>query len=492
MVYKKITVLGGGSAGWLTALFIKKVWQNVDVAVVEDPDALPIIAGESCTIPFVDLLEFLDVPLETWRKQVDGVPKLGGKFVNWSGDNRFFIQPLFSRYLNRYLFNYPEFGNYNDFILGSLALNLPVSDISASARLIFDKKVPYIDQNDMPILSSMWHFDSRKNAGYLKKLGLERNISLIEKKFVSANLHIDGSIKSLIFNDGTKQDGDWFFDCSGFSQLLLRKTLQQDFKDYRKEFPATSVIAWWDESSYLPYTEMTALKNGWSFDVSLLSRSGRGYVYDNGRITKDQAVDEINQTFKKDIVPIASLTWDPSLSLNPWMKNVVGIGLSTGFPEPLGSPGHTLIGLQLKLLSEIWNPGCLSSSFEEKIYNKKYQAMITDVIDFINLHYKTSRNDSDFWRDQQSRKLSVSLQYKLDQWSQGFVDFEDFPVYSFENYAAVLQGNRTIDFKVFENKLIHKRKNMLSDIQQEYRRLLAEVELITKSCISIDEWRKND
>jgi len=492
MVHKKITILGGGSAGWLTALFIKKVWQTVDVSVIEDPNALPIIAGESCTIPFVDLLEFLDIPLETWRKQVDGIPKLGGKFVDWSGDGSFFIQPLFSRYLNRYYFNYPEFGNHNDFILGSLALGLSINEISSSSRLILEKKVPYIDKNTPPILNSMWHFDSRKNASYLKKLGIERNIGLIEKKFVSAELCIDGSIRSLLFDDNTKIDGDWFFDCSGFSQLLLRNTLKQDFKNYQEEFPATSVVAWWDDSSGLPYTEMTALKNGWSFDVSLSTRSGRGYVYDNRRINKDEAVDEINQTFKKDIVPIASLTWDPSLSLNPWEKNVIGIGLSTGFPEPLGSPGHTLIGLQLRLLSEIWNPYCLLNSVEEKNYNKKYQSMITDVIDFINLHYKTSRNDSDFWKDQQVRKLPESLQDKINQWSRGFVDFEDFPVYSFENYAAVLQGNRTMDFKIFENKLIYKRNSILEDVRQEYQRLLAEAELITKNCLSIDEWKQND
>lgn len=489
MVHKKVVVVGGGSAGWLTALFIKKVWQSVDISVIEDPNSLPIIAGESCTIPFVDLLEFLNISIETWSKQVDGVPKLGGKFVNWSGDNSFFIQPLFSRYLNRYLYNHSEFGNYNDFILGLLALDLPVSNLAASSKLILDKKVPYINENNPPILNSMWHFDSRKNAAYLKKIGLERNIKLIEKKFVSAELQVDGSIKLVTLDDGTKINGDWFFDCSGFSQLLLRKTLKQTFKNYQEDFPATSVVAWWDESSELPYTEMTALKSGWSFDVSLLSRSGRGYVYDNTQITKEQAVDEINQTFKKDIDPIASLTWEPTLSLNPWSKNVVGIGLSTGFPEPLGSPGHTLIGLQLRLLSETWNPGCSLNSFEEKSYNKNYQSIITDIIDFITLHYKTSRNDSDFWKAQQCRKIPESLQNKLDQWSHGFVDFKDFPAYSFENYAAVLQGNQTIDFKILKNKLIHKRIHILNDIQQEYQRLIFEIEIMTKNCLSIHEWK---
>lgn len=488
MVHKKIIVLGGGSAGWLTALFLKKTWENIEITVVEDPNALPIIAGESCTIPFVELLEFLDIPIEAWRKEVDAIPKLGGKFVNWSGNGEFFIQPLFSRYLNRYLYKYPEFGNQNDFLLGLLALNLPVSDLSVSTRLILDKKVPYT-KNGTSILNSMWHFDSRKNANYLKRLGIERQISLIEKKFLYANLADNGSIDSLMLEDHTVLNADWFFDCSGFSQLLLKKALGQVFKDYRQEFPATSVVAWWDESSNLPYTEMTALKNGWSFDVSLQSRSGRGYVYDNSRITKDQAVDEINKTFNKDISPIASLTWDPSLSLNPWTKNVIGIGLSTGFPEPLGSPGHTLIGLQLRLLSEHWNPGSQLNSHDEVSYNHKYQLMITDIIDFINLHYITVRNDSEFWKDQKNRKIPESLKNKIDQWAAGCVNFEDFPVYSFENYAAVFQGNQVFDFKIFETKLKHKRTYMLETIQEEYQQLLNEAFLISRECLTFDEWR---
>jgi tryptophan halogenase len=492
MVRKKIIILGGGSAGWLTALFIKKVWSAVDVTVVEDPNGKPIIAGESCTIPFVDLLEFLNVPIDLWRKEVGGIPKLGGKFVNWSGKNDSYIQPLFSRYLNRYLYRYPEFGNHNDFILGLLALNLPISHLSASTKLILEKKVPYTCQSNIPILNSMWHFDSRKNAEYLKKLGIERNISLVEKKFVSANLKTNGNLDSLVFEDNTNLAADWFFDCSGFSQLLLRKTLKQVFKDFSKEFPATSVVAWWDESSNLPYTEMTALKNGWSFDVSLEERSGRGYVYDNSRITKEQAIEEINLTFNKDIIPVASLTWEPSLSLNPWTKNVIGIGLSTGFPEPLGSPGHTLIGLQLRLLSEYWSPGSQPDSFEERNYNIKYQSMITDIIDFINVHYITSRDDSDFWKDLKHRKIPESLKDKLDQWSAGCVNFENFPVYSFENYAAVLQGNRIIDFNLFENKLNYKRKNILETVQNEYYQLLEEIQFITRDCLTIDEWRKND
>jgi tryptophan halogenase len=489
MVYKKIIVLGGGSAGWLTALFLKKNWNTLDITVIEDPNSMPIIAGESCTIPFVDLLEFLDIPIEEWRKDVDGIPKLGGKFVNWSGNNDSFIQPLFSRYLNRYAYNYPEFGNHNDLICGMMALNLPVSDLSVASKLIKEQKVPYIDKNSPAILTSMWHFDSRKNAAYLKKVGIQRNINFVEKKFVSANLNNNGSIKSLVLADLSEVEADWFFDCSGFSQLLLKKTIKQSFQNYQNEFPATSVIAWWDESSNLPYTEMTALKSGWSFDVSLQSRSGRGYVYDNSCISADQAVDEINQTFDKDINPIASLTWEPSLSMSPWFKNVIAIGLSTGFPEPLGSPGHTLIGLQLKLLSEHWNPVCSAEQYEEKTYNKKYQDMITDIVDFINLHYSTSRQDSKFWVDQKHRRLPESLKNKLEQWSHGYVNFDDFPVYSFENYAAVLQGNQSINFKMFEHKLNYKRDSILNAIKREYDNLLNEANIITKNCLKINEWK---
>jgi len=492
MVRKKIVVLGGGSAGWLAALFLKKNWNNLDVSVVEDPNLQPIIAGESCTIPFVDLLEFLEIPIDVWSKEVGAIPKLGGKFANWSGDNNFFIQPLFSRYLNRYLFNYPEFGNQNDLLCGMLALGLPVSNLSVAAKLIEHKKVPFVNNQDSPILTTMWHFDSRKNAEYLKNLGINRSITLIERKFLSATIDNTGSIDSIILENQEKIFADWFFDCSGLSQLLLKKTLNCSFKNFEDSLPVNSVVAWWDDSSNLPYTEMTALKNGWTFDVSLADRSGKGYVYNNSYITKDQAVDEINQTFKKEIVPIASLTWDRSLCLSPWTKNVIGLGLSVGFPEPLGSPGHTLIGLQLRLLSEIWNPASRPGSSEEDTYNKKYNSMIIDIIDFINLHYINSRRDSNFWQDQTHRLMPESLTYKLKEWQNGNILFDEDPVYSFENYAAVLQGNKIINFEILKEKLKYKRNNILDSIHQEYRRLVLETELMTNNCLHISQWRKND
>jgi len=491
MVRKKIAILGGGSAGWLTALFLRKNWDNLEITVIEDPNSQPIIAGESCTIPFIDLLEFLNVPIPEWSKEVDALPKLGGKFVNWSGDHSFFIQPLFSRYLNRYNYNYPEFGNKNDLIAGCLALNLPVSDLSVSTKLIKDKKTPFTDSTATSVVSSMWHFDSRKNAAYLKKLGLSREINLVEKKFVNANLKNSGSIKSLILEDNTELAADWFFDCSGFAQLLLKNALNQQFENFKSETPVHSVIAWWDESSELPYTEMTALKAGWSFDVSLHHRSGRGYVYNNSYINADQAVDEINQTFKKDIIPVASMSWNPSLSLHPWTKNVIGIGLSTGFLEPLGSPGHTLMGLQLRLLSEYWNPGLLEDSNIKVLHNKKYQDIVTDIKDFINLHYITSRKDSNFWLDMQSRKLSDSLNTKISNWKSG-VFSDDFPVYSFENYAAVLQGNKIINFDFLKEQLFYKRKNLLELVSREHSLLMVEAELITRQCSYLSNRRSND
>ena len=492
MVRKKIVVVGGGSAGWLTALFLKKNWNNLDVSVVEDPNLQPIIAGESCTIPFVDLLEFLEIPIATWYKDVRAVQKIGGKFVNWSGDGNFFIQPLFSRYMNRYLFNYPEFGNQNDLICGILALNLPVSNLSVASKLIEDKKVPFVNDQDTPILATMWHFDSRKNAEYLKKLGITKGITLIEKKFLSANINDSGSIDSIILDNQEKVFADWFFDCSGFSQLLLKKTLNCSFENFENNLPVNSVVAWWDDSSNLPYTEMTALKYGWAFDVSLTNRSGKGYVYNNTYITKDQAVDEINQTFKKDIVPVASLTWDRSLCLSPWTKNVIGLGLSVGFPEPLGSPGHTLIGLQLRLLSEIWNPILGLGSAEENTYNKKYQSMIVDIVDFINLHYINSRSDSNFWQDQKHRPMPDSLTTKIKEWQNGNILFDEYPVYSFENYAAVLQGNKIINFEILKEKMKYKRNDILNSIYQEYCHLNLEIEMMSKNCLHISQWRKND
>ncbi len=486
MDVKRVAILGGGTSGWLSAIFFKKVWPGLDITVIEDPKLPPIIAGESCTAPFVDLIDFLGVDIYDWIRKVDAFPKLGGKFVGWGPDNSTFTQPLFSSYRNRWDYYNTEFGNDNNLLKGMLAFDLPLKDITVSNYLLDKKMTPFT--KDGHVVRPMYHFDSRKNAEYFKNVGLNLDIKLVLSKYKSCTKNRAG-IEKLILED-QEVDADFFIDCSGFNQLLLRKELNATFTNYSNFFTATGVIAWWDESELKPYSNMIAMDYGWRFNIDLQSRSGNGYVYDTNLLTADQAKNEVETKLGKTVELVANAKWTPEMLLEPWQQNVIAIGLSSGFLEPLGSGGHTMIAMMLKLLSEMWNPCLETQVAAKKNFNTSYEKIVNDTVDFISLHYRNGRNDTEFWRKHLSPKsIPISLKEKLEHYRHGNF-YDDGTAYSLENYCVVVQAYNLFDKKLLAKSLYHKDTNVKEKVTEEFNQLKKEIGYISRDCISTLDWKK--
>jgi tryptophan halogenase len=486
MAVKKVAILGGGTSGWLTAIFFKKVWPELEITVIEDPKSPPIIAGESCTAPFVDLIDFLDIDTNDWIKKTDAFPKLGGKFVDWGPNKSTFTQPLFSSYRNRWDYTNIEFGEDNVLLKGMLALGIPLKDITVSGHLLDKKMTPFTKNGH--VVRPMYHFDSRKNAEYFKKIGLDSDINVILSKYKSCTKNNQG-IETLILED-REFSADFYIDCSGFNQLILKKELNAKFTDFSKFFTATGVIAWWDQTELKPYSNMIAMDYGWRFNIDLQSRSGNGYIYDTSLLSADQAKDEVERKFGKTVDLVANAKWAPEMALHPWQQNVIAIGLSNGFLEPLGSGGHTMIAMMLRLLSECWSPCIETQELARKRFNTEYENIVEDTVDFIALHYRNGRADTEFWkRHLSSESIPDSLQSKLEHYKFGNL-YDTGSAYSIENYCVVAQAYNLIDKELLANTLRHKNNNMLEKITQEYTQLTAEIGYISKNCMSTSEWKK--
>lgn len=474
-----VGIVGGGSAGWLTALFLQKTYNQLDITVVEDPDVPPIITGESCTIPFVEMLEYLGIDFTQWIQEADAFPKLGGEFLNWRCEGSRFIQPLFSYYTNKFNLENPEFSENYILAKGALALDFPISKLSIAGHLIDNNKI-HINNNSM-LLKSMYHFDSRKNADFLKQEGIRRGIKVLHTKVLDASLNPDGLIHSLITNT-EPLTYDFYFDCTGFRQLLVKK-IGNRFTDFTDRIFTNSVLAWWDESEKLPFTQMSAYDYGWRFNISLSSRSGNGYIYNNNYITKDQAKEEIERRIGKSITPIASLTWKPECLLTPWKGNTLAIGLSAGFLEPLGSPGHTLISLQLRLLNDFFNHSITDKN--ARSYNTRYEALINDTAKFINLHYLGKKSNTKFWID----RIHDSNEF-LEDLMVSAIDYKKIEAYSFENYAVVIQGIGLSPKEDLLTYLKFKNPRLINIVQDELIRLNTFFEELTVGCENINFWKK--
>lgn len=497
---KDLVILGGGTAGWLTALYLNKRFPGNKISVIEDPNRPPIIAGESGGSSIIGLYKFLEIDFNDWVVQTGALPKLGGKFFNWNGDGESFTHGLVDQYYDLEFNNKLNslVGVNRDFLRCCIAENISVEDIFYNARLIEKNKLPivYDDQSNsfVALDTPMWHFDSRANAAYLKNLGLSKNITLIEGEYVSCQRSENGKILSLsLINDQTVY-ADWFFDCSGFARLLVEKELKIKFKDHSKLFPARSVVAWWDENPKLiNYTAVTAMKYGWSWNINLKERSGNGYVFDPDHISVEQAIEEAENTFSIKINPIAKLNFTPSIIDECWKENVIGIGLSTGFLEPLESNGLAQVVIQLELLDRFWSPES-SCELERIMFNKDFSASMNEILNFLLLHYKGSRRDTDFWKDHarlMDRYTDSLHEYICSCKDGNFVEYPELMrIYSMESYTAVLSGLNLIDRQKLQDKLKCQNIDLYREFQKSLELLNNKILDIEQRSMDMETWYK--
>jgi tryptophan halogenase len=497
----KVVILGGGTAGWLTALFINKNWPAADVTVVEDPATPPIIAGESGSAVVNNLFNFIGVNFDDWVVATNAMPKLGGIFTDWNGVGTEFVHGLIPDWYDlQYKNNYPEFARAKDLVSLAVAENIPLENILYNARLQRLNKLPITDSVDPNfrfnlITMPMWHFDSRATADFLKQQGINRNIKLIERKYLKSNLSESGKINSIILDGDLEISANWFFDCSGFSRLLLEKTVGGKLDDMSQYFPAREVVAWWDESPKLiNHTKITAMKYGWSWEINLNHRAGNGYIFDSDHITFDQAIQEASARFNKEIQPVAHLKFTPSITKEPWMQNVIAIGLSAGFLEPLESNGLAQVVSQLQHLSEFWSPTEHYNNLLRERYNQEFQKQMEDILCFLALHYRGHRRDTDFWIDHGNNpnRIPPSLMNRLEMFKEGFLGIDDTPSYSLESWCIVAQGLDLINIPKLRERMLAKRDNIFDEFHHSYQYITKEIENICKISYTMEQWREKN
>jgi tryptophan halogenase len=479
----KAVVLGGGTAGWLTALFLQRNWPKLQIQVVEDPKRPPIIAGESGTTTFVSLLKHLRIDVNEFIKNVNATPKLAGRFTDWNGEGTEFVHVLqtdhapwldgWTDYIESVdeplnigtLYNILNQERAKDVYLKTIIANdIPVERAFYAGAFVREEKVPFGATSDLPCVP-MWHFESRSTAAYFKQIAISRGIELVEGEYQHAMQDDNGNIVSITLDGDRKMDADWFFDCSGFAQLLLGKVIGEKIVDYSDYFPGRAVVAWWDESKPSVCTNATAMKYGWSWNINLQHRSGNGYLYDPDHLTLDQALDEARQRFGEHIEPVANFNFTPGVMRTAWRNNVVAIGLSTGFLEPLEANGVYVIIESLYALQDHWKPFEKEQRPESvKRWNDRVWQITEDVRDFLALHYRGHRRDTDFWLSHAHDKCRVpdTLSEKLEQWKQWYYNRGPEPYfngYSHTAWLMVLQG-----LKIFDHTKLAEQNQAVLDV----------------------------
>ena len=419
---KNIVILGGGTAGWMTANLLQKKWRQrgIQVSVVESPDIGIIGVGEGSTPLLKEFFDSLEISESEWMPQCNATYKNGISFNDWSTvpDYESYFHPFpcsldFATF--GFLYKYTELRRK-----GADVLAHP-NRFSLMAGLTERKLAPLPAENFPFHFQYGYHFDSVLIGKFLREKAKESGVCHIEATVEKVEQESDGSIKSLLLNTGQILSGDFFVDCSGFASILLQKTLKVPFVSFAENlFNDSAVAIPTDIETEIPAeTLSTALSNGWAWKIPLTNRFGNGYVFSSKYCSPDEAETELRSHLDilESDVEARHLKMKVGRVQETWAKNCVAVGLSQGFIEPLEATALQFVYSTIEQFSQALEEGNFSGKNRDE-FNARMNANFEGVRDYIVLHYKTnSRSDSQYWIDnRENQKISHNLRSMIECW----------------------------------------------------------------------------
>jgi tryptophan halogenase len=405
----KIVIVGGGTAGWLAASVFAvsdihrskaNLPKKLDITVIESEN-IPIIgAGEGSTGIFsswiANKLAPLGVSEMDFLKNTEATLKLGIRFKDWKNIGYEYLSPI-----------QPTETTMSNVDVDLMACHIFGKYQHASpAGYLMDNEYSCYKKDKGLIPLNAYHFDAHKVGQYFKEKCIANGVSHIKGEINQLNIDKDtGFVKSVnIKETGNKIEGDIWIDASGFSKVLI-DNVGGGWKSYKDELPTNSAIPYIHEYSkdenILAETLSWAMPNGWMWQIPTQKRYGCGYVYSDMFTTYDKAVDELMKTTGRKIEPLRNLKFEAGRVENFWSKNVIALGLSSGFLEPLQATSIHSTLVQLDLFAyHYFNSDLDKIDFvsSPKAYNQTISKMWDDFRDLLQIHYITQREDSDFWK----------------------------------------------------------------------------------------------
>ncbi|TMM46247.1 tryptophan halogenase family protein [Qipengyuania marisflavi] len=448
MAIERIVIVGGGTAGWMAAAALSKVTegQKVSVTLVESEMIGTVGVGEATIPPFVEFNNLLGVSEPEMMAAAQGTFKLGIQFENWGNVGDSYIHP---------------FGAYG-YHIGGIAFHqiwrrlresgdprpLQVFNLETMAAYFgkFSRTDDY-QREDLPPINYAYHLDATRYAAFLRQFA-EKN-GVIRREGRVADVQLDGEtgfVTKLEMDDGKTIAGDLFIDCSGFRGLLIEQALKTGYEDWRHYLPCDRAVALPcgrdDGSPPPPFTRATAHRAGWQWQVPLQHRNGNGHVYCSEFMDDDEAHDILvgNLAGKPQAEP-NFLRFVTGRRKKFWNKNVVALGLSAGFMEPLESTSIHLVNTGINKLIALLSLDGINQT-QEDAFNRLTAKEYLRIRDFLILHYNaTARNDSGFWDYVRTMEVPASLTEKTELFrSNGQIFREEDELFTETSWAAVMMG----------------------------------------------------
>jgi tryptophan halogenase len=445
---KSITIVGGGSAGWMAAAALATyLGRNATIRLIESEDIGIVGVGEA-SVPHIRQFngQWLGIEETDFVERTQATVKLGIRFDDWG------------RIGDSYLHGFGAIGRsmgplpFHQFWL-KLRQNgraAPIGAYSPQTVMAPLGKFAPGDGNAPPHspladIAYAYHFDATLYARFLRELAEGRGVQRIEGRIVRVKQRgDDGFIESMVLENGQEVGGELFIDCSGFRGLLIEETLQTGYVDWTHWLPCDSALAVPSErlASLPPYTRATARAAGWQWRIPLQHRTGNGYVYASRHISDDEAAATLLANLDgKALAEPRKLSFTTGMRRKFWNKNVVALGLASGFLEPLESTSIYLAQSGITRLLSYFPRADFDPQLSER-YNNESVFEYERIRDFLILHYHaTERDDTPFWRQCRTMAVPDTLRDTIDLFrtdGRYFRNGEDF--FALPSWVQVMLG----------------------------------------------------
>lgn len=442
---KKLVIVGGGTAGWIcAAAFARLMGKAIEIELVES-DAIGTVGVGEATIPqIIRLNTILGLDEGDFVKRTQGTFKLGIEFVDWGEVGSSYLHTFGDPGINLASVPFHQYwaraaAKGHDKDLWHYSLHKVAADQAKFGKL--DR----VGNTPMTGLAYAYHFDASLYAAYLRdfseKLGVKRTEGLVSEVARDAT---SGDVTAIGLQDGQSVSGDFFIDCTGFRALLLGQELGVGYDDWSHWLPCNSAQAVPSErlETIVPYTRATAKQAGWQWRIPLQHRTGNGHVYSSEFISDEEAGEVLLAGLDtKALADPRPIRFTTGRREQFWSHNCVGIGLASGFLEPLESTSIHLIQSHVSRLLQLF-PSSQNSSKEREEYNRRCGNEFEQIRDFLILHYhQTSREDSEFWRYCKNMTVPDSVTHKMELFaSSGRVGRDADDLFRDSSWVQVMLG----------------------------------------------------
>ena len=440
-VVKKVVITGGGTAGWVTAAALAKQFgEMLDIALVESEEIGTVGVGEATFPSILAFHRLIELDEREFMRASKASFKLGISFENWGG--------LGDRYMHAFgtIGRSTWMGDFQHFWLAAKECGFggEIGDYCFERKAAEQGKFA-LSENVQ--INYAYHFDAGLYAAHLRRMSEAKGVRRIEGKIARVEQNSEsGFVTALVLESGETVSGDLFIDCTGFRGLLIEQTLKSGFEDWSHWLRTDGALAVQTPSGaeLPPYTRAIARQSGWQWRIPLQHRVGNGIVFCSAYQSQDEARSTLLANLEGEpLFEPRLIRFKAGRRIRAWDKNVVSVGLASGFIEPLESTSIHLIQIGVTRLMQLFPFSGITPALINR-YNDQSRIEYERIRDFIILHYKlTERDDTPFWRDCAAMQIPDSLAQRIELFRESALAYQATDeMFRVESWMQVMLGQR--------------------------------------------------